>query len=64
MTLGRGSPASQFYLYNANNQLEKVKSDGNDNWTFSYDVNGNVVSVARDDAPKVNLGTSKYFIKK
>ena len=58
MTLGRGSPTSQFYSYNANNQLEKVKSDGNDNWTFSHDVNGNLVSVTRDDAPKITLGTN------
>ena len=56
VTLGRGSPTSQFYSYNANNQLEKVKSDGNNNWNFEHDINGNVVSIAREDAPKITLG--------
>ena len=36
--------------------MEKVKSDGNNNWSFEHDVNGNVVSVTREDAPKTTLG--------
>ena len=55
MSLSRGSPAVESYTYNANLQLESVKSDGRDDWIYTYDVNGNIVSIKMAET-KVTLG--------
>ncbi len=54
-TLG-GSPVITVYTYNPDGQLQSVKSDdGVDDWTFTHDVNGNVVGVKMADN-RINVG--------
>ena len=62
VTIARGSPTSQSFSYNKNNQIERVKGDGNNDWTFTHDVNGNVISVTRAEGSKIVIGKKIHFL--
>ena len=55
MSLSRGSETSEVYTYNKNHQLESANGDGSDEWVYTYDVNGNVVSLQMGET-KIGLG--------
>merc|ERR1719412_3511573 len=55
LSLSRGSAVSEVYTYNKNGQLETARGDGSDAWKYSYDVNGNVVSVQMGET-RIGLG--------
>ena len=56
LSLDRGSAVSEIYTYNKNSQLVTARGDGSDAWTFTYDVNGNVVSSQMGEGAKIGLG--------
>ena len=55
LSLSRGSAVSEVYTYNKNGQLETARGDGSDAWKYSYDVNGNVISVQMGET-RIGLG--------
>ena len=49
ISLARGSPTSEAYDYTKDLSLKSVKSEVGSDWSFEYDVNGNIMSVKRGE---------------
>ena len=49
VSLARGSPTSEAYLYNKDLNLESVKSEVGHDWKFKYDTNGNIIETKRGE---------------
>ena len=49
ISLARGSPTSEAYNYTKDLSLKSVKSEVGHDWSFEYDVNGNIMSINRGE---------------
>jgi RHS repeat-associated protein len=70
-SLARGSPTAETFTYDQDLELKSVQSEAGQDWTYVYDINGNVLSVKRgeklteyvyDGGDRVAMVNSQEFV--